>query len=1247
MIDYELEPWKIVTDGDYSRIVTENMDYASTSGAPLLPYDEFKIGIPPSGDVSYRILSSESSNVNLPARLIPVPEVGMIEGLSNYNYQIKPELYSVHPAEIIQKLLPVTFRGLGFVPIVVNPFSYDGDKGLKILSKASIEINLSGDIRYKHSETTDPAKEVLLGQLINAQQAQNWFFQTRPSINFAPFGSSDWWLRVETNREGIYRLNSIQLSELPLQDIDPRSIRMFSTSGKVLDNSYSISGSEFREIPIMISGETDGSFDADDYILFYGSSRDSYDQNIEVQTEALYYNPYSQNQVFWLTFGSNFNDPPLRISISQPDADFEKGLQSTPEVTHVESESQRREDTGFTWYSSKFFGTTTAEYQLQTTLSDVDLAGEQNLSFRIRQEDIGSSLLHVINVEVNGVPVYSNPITGALDFTWAGTSAYIFSRSINNLVSGTNLIKIKVLRSYTDNLLFDWYRLSYRQNLEKGQGQKAFTHPTTVLPVSYRFNLSGNLDNTIVLRANGIYNVDQIPIADTKIISNGTSSTRYFMLNPSEAFIPALVQVVEPLDLTANTEQSDNIIITPAEFISQAQILAQKYWDVYQVKSRVILQDDVFAQFNGGHPDPAAFRQMLRYFFHNLPAPKISSLTLIGLGTIDWRNYSGSAAAKNKIITWQGDYVLSDDYFAMLNTDLYPELGVGRYPVKNTTELDIMMQNFTNYTANPTPGWWRNSMVFLGDDLNNGSSTYEYIHTQQTEEAANAVHPSIAVDRIFALEYDYDEFQNKPRARDDMFAAINQGRLLWYYVGHGSFDKLGSEDYLNGATDMGRFTNHGKLPFFMASSCKVSHFDYWGFESLGQKVVLMNDLGAIASYSATRLSYPDNNHPMAMNLLKNLANGRNSLGYSIMDAKIRYTGSNSNDAVYVLLGDPVLKVVPPERDSTMQITGANKKGVLHSRETALIEGSFSNQGLSGETEIKAFSTRNSYSLGPSTTVSHSGPQLFKGKSDVLNSQYNAGFIVPDDISNGNSGLVVSYFWDAAAKKDYTNYYYPLSLSDQAINVENTDAPQINLYLGTLDFRAGDTVGTNTTLYANISDANGINITGSSGHNILLVIDNALQPISITDYFSYDKGSYTKGSLAYPLNNLSVGPHTIQVIAFDNFNQPSVATTSFVAKKSGDLSLERLLIYPNPISQDGHITFMLSADAELTLGFYTISGKRIRNIKANGREGFNKVFWDGKDEQGNRLANNTYFVKVKAKAATGKTVEKTEKLVVFK
>jgi hypothetical protein len=90
--------------------------------------------------------------------------------------------------------------------------------------------------------------------------------------------------------------------------------------------------------------------------------------------------------------------------------------------------------------------------------------------------------------------------------------------------------------------------------------------------------------------------------------------------------------------------------------------------------------------------------------------------------------------------------------------------------------------------------------------------------------------------------------------------AINEGRLVWYYIGHGEYDKLGAEDYLNGATDMGRFNNHGKLPLFIASSCKVSHFDYWGFESLGQKLVMMNDLGAIASYSYTEATHNNHRH---------------------------------------------------------------------------------------------------------------------------------------------------------------------------------------------------------------------------------------------------------------------------------------------------------------------------------------------------------------------------------------------------
>lgn len=226
----------------------------------------------------------------------------------------------------------------------------------------------------------------------------------------------------------------------------------------------------------------------------------------------------------------------------------------------------------------------------------------------------------------------------------------------------------------------------------------------------------------------------------------------------------------------------------------------------------------------------------------------------------------------------------------------------------------------------------------------------------------------------------------------------------------------------------------------------------------------------------------------------------------------------------------------------------------------------------------------------------------------------------------------------------------MSLSDEVLanyNPENPGPPEISIYLGSLDFREGDTVSTSPMLYAKIADSNGINVTASAGHNILLVVDNSLQPISVTEYFSYDRDSYTSGMLAYPLNALSEGPHTIQVIAFDNFNLPAVANSSFIAKKSGAVSLENLLPYPNPMKGSGYITFIISDAAEITLDVFSMSGKRIRRIETNATAGFNKIAFDGRDSFGAALANNTYFIRVKAVTSDGERVEKREKLVIYK
>lgn len=1252
LLEFVLDGFELADAGDHTRLDVSGMDYETRIGAPLLPLEEVRIGLPPGAAINAVLLSSSQRKVKLGKPLLPVPEVIMADALSSHAYRMDESLYLTGSKPLLTPLVGSSFRGVNFAPLEIRPFAYDGRLELTVTEQALIRVDIKGDTTYRGTPESDELTESFLASLLNPDQARQWQSRTADQINYADFSRSDHWLRLETDREGMFRLGPEDLNSFPLDDIDPRSFRLFSNGGGLLPFTILYPGNEFVEIPLRVVGEEDGSFDPGDYLVFYGTTRDGLAKNASLQTTQTYYNPYSGNVVYWLTFAGEFSGEPLRMPALPPQTIWDAQTSQSWELTRLETENHRRDIIGFDWFMTRMFGNSNADYEFQLQLPDLDPSQATALSFAIRQEDVNASIWHNINVFVNGVAVPADTM-GSTVFTWRGTSEYLFYEEVSGLIPGQNTIRIRVLRNSTDNLLLNWITVNHTRTIRKGSGQNSVNQLASSYSVPVRYNLAGDAD-TRVYRVNGFADVSQVPLQSTAgksfFVSEGNSNTRYWLSTDGELHQPVNISKVEPVDLAVTSAQYDNVIITADEFFTQAQSLAGIYQQDLGKRSLVVKQSDVFNQFNGGHPDPAALRQFLRYVWQNYPSPHITSVTLIGLGTIDWRNFSLLAQTKNKLIVYQRNQIASDDYFVMLTQAAHPELAIGRYPVSNATELANMLSNFRNYVQSPRGGWWRNSAVLLGDDLYNGSTgSYENIHTRQTQTAGNVIHPSILTDKIFAWEYEYDEFQNKPEARDDMIAAINAGRLLWYYIGHGAYDKLGAEDYFNGASDMGRFNNPDKLPLFMAASCQVSHFDYWGFESLGQKTVLLNNLGAIASYSATRVSAPYSNAPMMEFLLSNLTNGRHPLGQSIMMAKIQYTQSNDNDATYVLLGDPLLPAVPPVRDSLMTLMGqtpASPKALLKARELATIGGSFSPSQTTGEAEVRVFNTETERDLDWQTRVSHRGAPLFAGRASVNGGAYESSFIVPDDVTTGNTGLIVSYLWDPALKQDFTNYLHPLSLSDEAVTAENPDAPRIDLYLGSYDFRPGDTVGTNPTLYARISDSNGINVSGSAGHNILLILDNAVQPLPVTDHFNYDKDSYTAGVLIYPLVGLAEGSHTLQLIAFDNFNLPAVATSDFLVKQSGELAIERFLIYPNPMQSSTSFTFMLSRDCELSVDIYSLTGKKVHSLQASGRQGFNAIPWDGRDKRGDRLANNTYFVKLRATADSIKA-EATERLVIYK
>jgi hypothetical protein len=74
-------------------------------------------------------------------------------------------------------------------------------------------------------------------------------------------------------------------------------------------------------------------------------------------------------------------------------------------------------------------------------------------------------------------------------------------------------------------------------------------------------------------------------------------------------------------------------------------------------------------------------------------------------------------------------------------------------------------------------------------------------------------------------------------------------------------------------------------------------------------------------------------------------------------------------------------------------------------------------------------------------------------------------------------------------------------------------------------------------------------------------------------------------------------------------------------------------YPNPFSSNTYFTFILQGEdkpSEIEIKIFTIAGRLIRDIKLNSSElitNFNKIYWDGKDEDGDEIGNGVYIYKM--------------------
>ncbi len=185
------------------------------------------------------------------------------------------------------------------------------------------------------------------------------------------------------------------------------------------------------------------------------------------------------------------------------------------------------------------------------------------------------------------------------------------------------------------------------------------------------------------------------------------------------------------------------------------------------------------------------------------------------------------------------------------------------------------------------------------------------------------------------------------------------------------------------------------------------------------------------------------------------------------------------------------------------------------------------------------------------------------------------------------------------------------------------------------------INPNSKLIVNVSDETGLNTTGTGvGHELEGILnDNISSPIDFTNYFTGDKDSGGKsGQINYTFNDISPGEYKIDVKAWDVFNNYSAKTAYFTVVSGDNLVLNDVYNYPNPFSRNTTFTFQqnLNSLLDLKIKIYTIAGRLIKEIeKDNISEKYVMVPWDGRDEDGNVIANGTYFYKLIVKTSDGK------------
>lgn len=1176
-------------------------------------------------------------------------------------------------------------KNLGHIkiyPVIYNPVT----KVARKITGITVRISFGSSPVSSPWKLTAEEVSFFRDMAINYKNALNWSTQEyvnipKSALQNSVLSTGDFY-KFDIKETGIYKIDRtlLQNAGINVDAIDPSTIKIFNNGGKELPYNNSVPPPEdLVENRIFVQTNQSGKFD---YLLFYGISTKEWLYDDVSNKFKNYYNHYSNSNFYWLNFNVGIgrrmqveNSPNLP-GITPLGYFYDKFFEK-PEILNLGS-------TGTNWLSQRI------GYNEGFTFSK-ELPGYiQNSDIRLRMKFGNSSSASAVfqlkddnSSFLKLYPVYA--VTN--EFSHFNAVEIEEFYPLNTGSSSINL-KLSLPAQYnTQNVQgnYDFYEIHYRRSFNSVQNNYLmFTSPDTNATVEYIISpfTSGDLkifgvsNNANVTLINPISNSGGVLRFQDNITQDNPK--RYIVVAGNNFKTPALIPgKIQNQNLRGITQGASFIIITPTEFLSAANRLKahREIAGINKLNTQVIDVNLIYNEFSCGALDPVAMRNFLKHAYLNWEEKPVHVL-FFGDGSYDFKNIL-NLTIKNYLPTVQksneefNEIVSypSDDFIVDINenynepTPARPDFTTGRLCVNSLNEANVAVDKIIAYEDPSTNSIWKKKLMYVADDgwtTRSVNGEEGSLHTDQCEVVAEVfTTKDFEKEKIYIVTYPTvitPQGRRKPGANVDIINGWNDGRLVINYVGHGSTDLWAHEHVFVRDQSIPQLTNKNKYPLLTIASCDLSRWDDPFLISAGEQLVSIQDKGAIAVVSSVRPVYSAPNAIFNNTLWSNFMFVKDTLNLPIRMGKAMYLTKNQiptitdNDAKFCLIGDPTLRISIPQfftRIDSINNTSTNDTAYIKALQLVKISGSILKPDSSfwsdfnGELDLKVFDVDKKIDF-VDFLIYHfrftlDGGKIFSGKTNVSNGKWSVEFIVPKDISyRSGSGKILAYFKDQINQGSGYNKKFVINGLDSNAAVDTT-GPEITLFMDTREFRSGDMVNQNTKIIADFFDENGINLTGTIGHRIEAIINNdESKKIDLTQYYNTISG-YKYGTLEYPMQNLADGRYSLRVKAWDTYNNANETEIIFNVKNNSALQVANVTNYPNPFKDNTSFIFQHNFDSPLSaeIKIYTVAGKLIKEISRNNISDKNVIIeWNGRDADGDAIANGVYLYKIIIKTADG-------------